>query len=267
MSSSSASLVLDNVSRSFGGLKAVDGVALVVRGGERRAVIGPNGAGKTTLFNLISGELRPTAGTITMFGADITRLTPFDRAGRGLARTFQITRLFPNLTVYDNVVLACEALDRRKFTIHRPLRSCRPLTERASRVLDRFGLAAFAEERARNLAYGDQRKLEVALTMAGRPRVLLLDEPMAGLSAEDRDAMCQVIESLDRDIAILLIEHDMDVAFRIADTVTVMAEGRVIFEGTPDKVAADAVVQQIYLGQEESSKLKGESSKSVRSST
>jgi branched-chain amino acid transport system ATP-binding protein len=241
-------LVLENVSRRFGGLRAVDGVNLVVRPGERRAVIGPNGAGKTTLFNLISGELRVSDGVIRLFGADVTRLAPFDRAARGLARTFQITRLFPNLTVHDNVVLACQALDGRKFTWYRPLRSCKPLTDRAWRVLEQFGLLELARELARNLAYGDQRKLEVALAMAGRPRVLLLDEPMAGLSADDRDAMRRVIEVLDRDMAILLIEHDMDVAFAIADTVTVLAQGSVLVEGKPDQVAANRTVQQIYLG-------------------
>ena len=243
-------LVLENVSRAFGGLKAVDDVSLTVNAGERRVVIGPNGAGKTTLFDLVSGELAVTSGTITLFGSEVTRLRPFDRAARGLARTFQITRLFPNLTVQENMLLACEALDRRKFTMLRPLWSCESLVARASRVIEAFELAAVSGEPARNLSYGDQRKLEVALALAGRPRLLLLDEPLAGLAAADRASMQHVIESLDGDIAVLLIEHDMDVALAIADSVTVMYQGRVLVEGSPGEISANANVQRIYLGLE-----------------
>ena len=241
-------LVLENVSRTFGGLKAVDGVNLAVLPGERRAVIGPNGAGKTTLFNLISGECPVSEGAITVFGADVTTLAPHQRAARGIARTFQITRLFPNLTVLDNVLLACEALDRRKFTMHRRASSCTDLVERASALIGEFGLSAVKEARARNLAYGDQRKLEVALSMAGRPRLLLLDEPMAGLSPGERDAMQQLLVNLNPEIAVLLIEHDMDVAFRFAQTITVLYQGRVLAEGDKDAVSKNERVQEIYLG-------------------
>jgi branched-chain amino acid transport system ATP-binding protein len=241
-------LALENVSRTFGGLKAVDSVNLTVLPGERRAVIGPNGAGKTTLFNLISGECPVSEGAITVFGADVTALAPHQRAARGIARTFQITRLFPNLTVLDNVLLACEALDRRKFTMHRPASSCTDLVERASALIGEFGLSPVKEERARNLAYGDQRKLEVALSMAGRPRLLLLDEPMAGLSPGERDAMQQLLVNLNPEIAVLLIEHDMDVAFRFAQKITVMYQGRVLAEGDKDAVSANERVQEIYLG-------------------
>ncbi len=245
---SSPCLVLENVSRAFGGLTAVDRVNLTIRPGERRALIGPNGAGKTTLFNLISGESRVTGGAIRLFGADITALAPHQRAARGIARTFQITRLFANLTVVDNVLLACEALDRRKFTVHRPLRSCAPFVHRAATLLDEFGLSPLGDELARHLSYGDQRRLEVALSMAGRPRLLLLDEPMAGLSAGERAAIQQLLERLDRTIAVLLIEHDMDVAFGFAETVTVLYQGMVLAEGDKDEVAANARVQEIYLG-------------------
>jgi len=241
-------LVLENVSRTFGGLKAVDGVNLTVLPGERRAVIGPNGAGKTTLFNLISGECPVSEGAITVFGADVTTLAPHQRAARGIARTFQITRLFPNLTVLDNVLLACEALDRRKFTMHRPASSCTDLVERASALIGEFGLSPVKDERARNLAYGDQRKLEVALSMAGRPRLLLLDEPMAGLSPGERDAMQLLLVNLNPEIAVLLIEHDMDVAFRFAQTITVLYQGRVLAEGDKDAVSKNERVQEIYLG-------------------
>jgi branched-chain amino acid transport system ATP-binding protein len=241
-------LVLENVSRAFGGLKAVDGVSLAIERGERRALIGPNGAGKTTLFNLISGECRVSAGVITLFGSDVTALSPYQRAARGLARTFQITRLFANLTVRENVLLACSALDRRKFTMHRPLSSFADLGDRAASLLDDFGLRALGSEFARSLSYGDQRMLEVALSMAGRPRLLLLDEPMAGLSSGERASMLQLLDRLDRDISVLLIEHDMDVAFGFADMVTVLDRGRVLFEGQRDEVSANASVREIYLG-------------------
>jgi branched-chain amino acid transport system ATP-binding protein len=241
-------LELESVSRAFGGLKAVDGVTLTIENGERRALIGPNGAGKTTLFNLISGEFRASSGAITLFGSDVTALAPYQRAARGIARTFQITRLFANLTVLENVLLACEALDRRKFMMHRPLSSLADLRERAARLLDDFGLWALRSELARNLSYGDQRMLEVALSMAGRPRLLLLDEPMAGLSAGERASMLHLLERLDSAIAVLLIEHDMDVAFGFADTVTVLDQGRVLFEGHRDEVSANASVRQVYLG-------------------
>ena len=245
---SSACLVLEGVSRHFGGLKAVDNVNLTVQPGERRAVIGPNGAGKTTLFNLISGELRATAGTIKLFGTDVTGLAPHRRAVRGIARTFQITKLFPNLTVFENVLVACEALDRRKFTMHRPLSSCTDLVNRAAALLGEFHLSAFAQELARHLSYGDQRKLEVALSMAGRPRLLLLDEPMAGLSSGERDAMQALLQKLNPSIAVLLIEHDIDVAFGFADMVTVLHQGKVLAAGHKDAVSANRRVQESYLG-------------------
>jgi branched-chain amino acid transport system ATP-binding protein len=243
-----ACLVLDGVSRHFGGLKAVDNVSLTLRPGERHALIGPNGAGKTTLFNVISGELRATAGTITLNGADVTALAPHRRAARGIARTFQITKLFPNLTVLENMLVACEALDRRKFNMYRPLASFGDLVERATRVLDECGLSPFRRALARHLSYGDQRKLEVALSMAGRPRVLLLDEPMAGLSSGERDAMQTLLDDLDRSIAVLLIEHDIDVAFAFAERVTVLYQGRVLIEGPKDVVSANRSVQESYLG-------------------
>ena len=246
--SAAAALVLTSVSRHFGGLKAVDGVNLTIRPGDRHAIIGPNGAGKTTLFNVISGEVAATAGTITLFGEDVTGRKPHERAARGIARTFQIMRLFPALTVMENALLACEALDARKFSLFRPVTSCAPLVERATVLLDEFGLAHLREESARNLSYGDQRKLEVALSMAGRPKLLLLDEPMAGLSGAERAAMQTLIGRLDPAMAVLLIEHDMDVAFGFARRVTVLVQGRVLTEGTCDEVAANQTVQRSYLG-------------------
>jgi branched-chain amino acid transport system ATP-binding protein len=241
-------LAVDHVSRGFGGLKAVNDVSLTVRRGERRALIGPNGAGKTTLFNLISGELPVTAGTVRLFGRDITSLAPHRRAALGMARTFQITRLFPSLTVVENALLACEALDRRKLTMHRPLAACTALVTRATELIETFGLGPLRLELARHLSYGDQRKLEVALALAGKPVVLLLDEPMAGLSGSERDSMRDLLGSLDPAMAVLLIEHDMDVAFSLAETVTVLYQGSVLSEGLTGNIAADPQVQQVYLG-------------------
>ncbi len=241
-------LVLEHLSRHFGGLKAVDDVSLTIQPGARHALIGPNGAGKTTLFNVISGELPVTDGRISLFGADVTRLAPHQRAARGIARTFQITKLFPNLTVVENMLLACEALDRRKLAMHRSMSSYGDLTQRAADLMDQFGLSARTHEFARNLSYGDQRKLEVALSLAGRPRLLLLDEPMAGLSAGESGSMLAILEQLDPAIAVLLIEHDMDIAFAFAERVTVLHQGRVLTEGHKDEVSANREVQQIYLG-------------------
>jgi branched-chain amino acid transport system ATP-binding protein len=241
-------LVLCDVSKTFGGLKAVDRVNLIIRSGERRALIGPNGAGKTTLFNLISGEIRPTEGTISFVGTDVTPLASYERAARGMARTFQITSLFPNLTTLENVLIACEALDTRKFAMFRRLSSYRDLMNKAAGLLNEFGLWSTRQELAKNLAYGDRRKLEVALALAGRPRLLLLDEPMAGLSATERDGMRSLLEGLDPAIAVLLIEHDMDVAFGFAERVTVLYQGRVLIEGHKDEIRANDRVRQIYLG-------------------
>jgi branched-chain amino acid transport system ATP-binding protein len=241
-------LQLERVSRHFGGLRAVDDVTLAVEPGARHAVIGPNGAGKTTLFNIISGEFPPSSGTITLNGSHITKLTPHQRAALGIARTFQITRLFPELTVIENALLACAALDRRKFTMYRPLSSYHEFTERAANLLEQFGLSNVTHEQARHISYGAQRRLDVALSLAGRPRLLLLDEPMAGLSSPERVAMRDLLAQLDASIAILLIEHDMDVAFSFASRVTVLHQGRVLADGSRDEVSANDLVQQAYLG-------------------
>jgi branched-chain amino acid transport system ATP-binding protein len=245
---STSILRLDRVSRHFGGLKAVDDVTLEVQPGARHAVIGPNGAGKTTLFNIISGELQPTSGTIVLNGTDITRLAPHRRAALGIARTFQITRLFSELTVTDNVLLACAALDGRKFTMYRPVSSCRDFAERTATLLDQFGLSSVAHEQARHISYGARRRLDVALSLAGHPRLLLLDEPMAGLSTPERAAMRDLLEQLDRSIAVLLIEHDMDIAFSFAARLTVLHQGKVLADGSREQVSSNDLVQKAYLG-------------------
>ena len=214
-------------------------VSLSIAPGERHVLIGPNGAGKTTLFHLISGELRASEGRIVLFGEDVTALASYRRAARGMARTFQITNLFPNLTVMENVLLACEALERRKFSMLRPLSSYRDLNERAAQLLRDFGLWELRGEHARNISYGDQRKVEIALSVAGRPRLLLLDEPMAGLSGGESEAMQRLLHALDPAITVLLIEHDMDMAFAFAQRITVLYQGRVLTSGPKDEVRAN----------------------------
>jgi branched-chain amino acid transport system ATP-binding protein len=241
-------LRLDGVSKAFGGLRAVDGIALAVRPGERRALIGPNGAGKTTLFNLISGELPVTSGTIRLFERDVTRVAPHRRAGLGLARTFQITNLFPTLTVLENCLLAVQALTAVKFSMLRPLAGYRALEERAREGLAAVGLADRAASMVRNLSHGEQRQLEIALALAGRPRVLLLDEPTAGLSPAESHLMADLLRRLDPAITVLIIEHDMDIALEIAQHVTVLHYGRVIADGPREEIKANPLVREIYLG-------------------
>jgi branched-chain amino acid transport system ATP-binding protein len=245
---SPAALTLSGVSRSFGGLRAVDGVSVEVRAGERRAIIGPNGAGKTTLFGLISGEIAPSAGRITLFGRDVTRLPPHRRAALGLGRTYQITNLFPRLTVLDNCLLAAQARSPAKLHLHRALRRYPALFERARAALAAVGLAGQEAETVRNLSHGEQRQLEIALALAGAPRLLLLDEPTAGLSPAESQLMTALLKTLDPAITILIIEHDMDVAFALTDRITVLHFGRVVADGVGAAVKADPMVQDIYLG-------------------
>jgi branched-chain amino acid transport system ATP-binding protein len=241
-------LRLEKVSRSFGGLRAVDGVELAVRPGERRALIGPNGAGKTTLFNLIAGALPVTSGRITIFGQDVTAMAQHRRAALGLARTYQITNLFPTLTVLENVVLAAQALTPAKFAMLRPLARFGDLDARARETLAAVGLEDRAGARVRHLSHGEQRQLEIALALAGRPRVLLLDEPAAGLSQAEAQLMTALLQRLYPAITLLIIEHDMDIALEVARHVTVLHYGRVIADGPRETVRVDPTVREIYLG-------------------
>jgi branched-chain amino acid transport system ATP-binding protein len=241
-------LSLTGVGKSFGGLRAVDGVSFEIRAGERRAIIGPNGAGKTTLFHLISGELPVSEGRIAIFGHDVTRAAPYRRAALGLARTYQITNLFPKLTVLDNCLLAVQALNPVKLRLHRAMASYPELYGRAREVLDSVGLGAKAAAVVRDLAYGEQRQLEIGLALAGSPRLLLLDEPTAGLAPAESQMMTALLKRLDRAITVLMIEHDMSVAFELVDHLTVLHYGRVVADGPAAQVRADPMVQEIYLG-------------------
>ena len=226
----------------------MDAVSLSVRPGERRALIGPNGAGKTTLFNLVSGALAVSSGTIRLFDRDITAMPPHRRAALGLARTFQINNLFPALTVLDNCLLAVQALTRTKFSMLRPLARYPALAARARETLEAVGLGDRVDAVVRNLSHGEQRQLEIALALAGRPRVLLLDEPTAGLSPAESHLMARLLRTLDPAMTVLMIEHDMDIALEMAESVTVLHYGRVIADGPRDDVKADPLVREIYLG-------------------
>jgi branched-chain amino acid transport system ATP-binding protein len=243
-----SALIVTDLSRNFGGLQAVSNVSFTVQSGERRLMIGPNGAGKTTLFNMLSGALAVSSGRVVLFGRDITRLPAYARARLGLARTFQITNLFPRLTVLENVLLALQAADDKGWALQRPMRANRELFHRANRVLDEWNLAAIAAKAAKEIAYGQQRQIDLILAMAGRPKVLLLDEPTAGLSAAEVIRVVAMIRSLPREITILMIEHDMDVAFELADRVTVLHQGRLIADADVEAIRNDPQVREIYLG-------------------
>ena len=231
--------------RDFGGIRALGGVDLRVGPGERRAVIGPNGAGKTTLFNVLTGELRATGGAMRVDGADLGPLTTWQRARLGLARMYQRNELFDPLSARDNVLLSVTSLGGA----YRPLRS--PTSDEiaeADAVLEQVGLGDRATVTARALSHGERRQLELALALARRPRVLLLDEPTAGMSPAETERIAALIAGLDRSLTLLIVEHDMDVVFRLADRITVLHEGRAIAEGTPDEIRGDRQVHDVYLG-------------------
>jgi branched-chain amino acid transport system ATP-binding protein len=243
-------LILENLSKDFGGLRAVDEINLTVDPGERRALIGPNGAGKTTLFNLISGVYPASEGKIIYFEKDVTGLPSYRRAALGIARTYQITNLFPNLTVSENLLMACQALERTKFVMFRPISSYHGLIDRSNNLLKKFDLWGKRNELVKNLSHGDQRQIEVALALAEQPRLLLLDEPAAGLSSAETHALTLLLKKLDPNITILLIEHDMDVAFEFAEKITVLYQGKFLAEGTKEEIKNNPTVQEIYLGAE-----------------
>ena len=231
--------------REFGGIKALAGVSLKVAEGERRAIIGPNGAGKTTLFNVLTGELEPTAGEVRLAGENVTGRRPHELARRGVARMYQRNELFDPLPARDNVAIAVAAAAGP----YRPFRSP-PASElvSADELLERVGLGARAETPARALSHGERRQLELAVALARRPRVLLLDEPTAGMSPAETARITELIASLDRSLTLVIVEHDMDVVFRLAERITVLHEGRVIAEGTPAQVRGDTLVNEVYLG-------------------
>ncbi len=236
------------VTRRFGEFVANQSVNLSVRMGERRALIGPNGAGKTTLFNMLAGQLPPSSGRITLFGQDVTHVRPERRARLGLARTFQLNVLFDGLTTLENLEITLAAGDASRFVFYRKLGAVASIRRRGMEILKKWGLESVADKRVGSLSYGRQRQLEIILALCRQPRVLLLDEPTAGLAAADAAELVQVIASLPRDVTVVMIEHDIDVAFSIADKVTVLYDGSVLCEGTPGEIAADERVTTAYLG-------------------
>jgi branched-chain amino acid transport system ATP-binding protein len=241
-------LELKHLSKSFGGLHAVRGVDLQVFSGDRRAIIGPNGAGKTTLFNVITGILPASAGQVLLFGTDITGWPTHRRTGLGMARTFQITSLFPRLTVLDNVLLAVQGLRRSKFVMWRPLSAYRDIYEKAHALLERAAFLDRKDVEVRYLSHGEQRQLEIVLGLAGDPKILLLDEPAAGLSSGESAEMAKFLMRLDPSLAILLIEHDMDVVFDVAEHISVLHFGEVLEAGATEQIRRSQKVQEIYLG-------------------
>jgi branched-chain amino acid transport system ATP-binding protein len=241
-------LRLEGVSRRFGGLVAVDRVSLMLGPRRRLAVIGPNGAGKTTLFRLIAGDVPPSQGRIFLFGREVTRLPAHRRARLGLSRTFQVSNLFAGLSVLDNVRLAAQAGEPSRWRLLGPVRSGDPAGLAAMEALERAGVAARAGDRVSELSHGEQRQLELALALATSPRLLLLDEPAAGLSAGERSRLRELLGSLPDSLPLLLIEHDMTLALSLTDEVLCLHNGRPIAHGPPDRVRGDPTVQAVYLG-------------------
>jgi branched-chain amino acid transport system ATP-binding protein len=243
-----AAVQIDQLAKIFGGLRALDSVSLSVTAGERRMLIGPNGAGKTTLFHCIAGTLQPSLGQVQLFGRDITRLPEHRRTALGMGRTFQISNVCIDLTVRENLLLGMLGIDRRKWTMTGSTDRLSDLNERIANELERVGLAAKPEETVKFLSYGERRQLELALSLSSNPTVLLLDEPCAGLSPSERQRFSQLVASLPRDITLIMIEHDIDIALALADSVTVLHRGKVIFDGTPADVRSDAEVREVYFG-------------------
>ena len=242
-------LELDNLDKSFGGLNVTAAVTLAVEPGERRLIIGPNGAGKTTLFNLIAGELRPDRGRVRLFGRDITHLASRRRAHLGLARTYQIITLFPRDTLLRNVTLSLLGRSRLRWNPFVRLDRQAALAEAARAALARVGLGALADRPLAQTAYGERRRVEIAMALAQEPRVLLLDEPFAGLSIDERRDVREVLAAIPRAVTVVMIEHDMDVALDFAERITVLHFGRVVVEGTRAEVVADPRTREIYLGE------------------
>jgi branched-chain amino acid transport system ATP-binding protein len=244
---SSDALTLENVTRTFGALRAIEDVSFSVAAGERRAILGANGAGKTTLFNAVTGDFPPTAGRVLFFGEDITELPPYERIRRGLRRTYQSSLLFRDLSVRDNLFLAARGITRGRFGFMRP-RASHPTQVATDDLLDRVRLTHIAEQPVSVLSHGQQRQLEIGMALAGAPRLILFDEPAAGLSPPERRELVHLLMAFPPHMGYVIIEHDLDIALRVVERVTVMHNGRVLKHGTPEEIENDADVQAIYLG-------------------
>jgi branched-chain amino acid transport system ATP-binding protein len=243
-------LEVEGLYKSFGALRATDGVDLEVLEGETHAIIGPNGAGKTTFISQLAGNLRPDSGRIRFAGEDVTALPAAKRARRGLARSFQITSIYPEFTTLENVALAVQARSGHSFRFWRPARGDTSLIQPARQFLEEVGLGERTQTLAANLAHGEQRQLEVAMVLATRPRLLLLDEPMAGMGLDESQRMIALLAALKRKQTIVLVEHDMDAVFRLADRISVLVYGRIVATGSPDEIRANEEVRKAYLGED-----------------
>ena len=241
-------LELEAVEKSFGGLRVTAGLDLVVNEHEIVSVIGPNGAGKTTLFNLISGLYRPSSGEISLFGKNITRLAPHTRNRMGLARTYQITNLYPSLSALDNIRLGLLGTNPKRYALHSSVARLAGVNDRSRELLEVIGLWDRRNMEVRHLSYGHQRQVEIIMALASEPKVLLLDEPAAGLSVAETRPMIELIGSLDPALTLLIIEHDMDVAFEVATEITVLHNGQILAHGTRDEIRRNSSVRDVYLG-------------------
>lgn len=244
---SNDALVLSHVTRAFGALRAVDDVSVSIAAGQKYAILGSNGAGKTTLFNAITGDFPPTSGRIHFFGEDITELPPHERIRKGLRRTYQSSLLFRDLTVRDNLFLAVRGVGNGRFSLRRTGES-HTSTRATQDLLERARLTHIADTRVADLAHGQQRQLEIGMALAGAPRLILFDEPAAGLSPAERRELVTLLTSLPAHMSFVLIEHDLDIALRVVERVTVMHNGRVLRTGSPNEIENDAQVQAIYMG-------------------
>lgn len=252
-------LRVEGLSKDFGGVHALSNVSFSVEVGEHLAIIGPNGAGKTTLFNLLNGQLPPTAGRTYFFGRDITTMATHRRAHLGQGRSFQIISLFPKITVLDNTLITLHGTKRSRFQMFRPTNRYQHLLARAQEILTAVALWERKDELVENISYGEQRRLEIALTLASEPKLLLLDEPSSGLTTAESADIIDVIQKLGGDITVLLVAHDMDLVFGVAERIIVLHYGEVIADGTPEEIQADLRVKEIYMGIEEGTENAGAS--------
>ena len=244
-------LRIEGLSKNFGGVQALKDVSFTVQAGERLAIIGPNGAGKTTLFNLLNGQESATTGRIYFFGQDITRIPTYSRAQLGQGRSFQLTSLFPNLTVLDNALLAVQGTKPSRFQLFRPITAYKHLFAKAQELLTAMALWERRNDPVKALGYGEQRRLEIALSLASEPKLLLLDEPSSGLTAAEGADIITMIRNLGPDITVVVVAHDMDIVFGLADRIMVLHYGQIIADGTPEEIQADSRVKEIYMGIEE----------------
>ncbi len=242
---------VERLSKSFGGVIATNEVSFRVDAGGRLVIIGPNGAGKSTLFNLLNGQLMPDGGKVFFFGQDVTHLPLHERAHMGMARSFQVTSLFPELTVLESMMLALHGLRTSRFNPWRATLSYGNLLDKAEELLSLLDLWSRRENQVNMISYGEQRKLEIALCLASNPRLLLLDEPSAGLTSAERSGVMEIIRKLPSDIAVIIVDHDMDLVFGLANRIIVLHYGQIIAEGTPEEIQANPKVREVYMGIEE----------------